>query len=821
MKQISKTFAAWCLFLFVGISTASGQNALYHFAGNLQHFQKGDSAITFQLSNGAVKIAHLKGVGFRIRYSFGGKFAPLFSYATVDQLPPRTSIKTSKNGGALTLQAGNEILHIQKKPFRITYENASGQPFMKDHFGAGHLGNKICHITKRYKGTAYYGIGERADGINRAGNRYVLWNTDRPGYNSGQEPLYQSYPFYIGLRNGKAYGVFYDNSWKSTFDFGAELKTSIGYYAQGGELRFYVFYGPSIKNVLKKYTNLTGRASLPPKWALGYQQSRYTYYPAQELYRLENEFRTRHIPLDVLYLDIGYMRGYRVFTWNKNLFPHPKRMISKLKKDGIKLATIIDPGIKKDSTYDIYNEGLKKSAYVKYPDGSTYIGAVWPGKTAFPDFSNPVTRKWWGKLVDNWHQEGVAGMWIDMNEPSNFSDKTLPHIVVYDKDGQKAGGYEMHNEYALLEAKATYNGLIKKWPDQRPFILTRAGFSGIQRYAAMWTGDNTARWADVGKMLPMVMSTGLAGEPFDGFDIGGFIGSPSGQLYLRFLQIGVLMPFCRTHSTKGSRMQEPWDYGPMYTYINKKFIRFRYKILPVLYTAFYESTQTGAPIIRPLVFKYQDDPKTYNISDQFMVGAHLMAAPVIHKDQNTRKLYLPKGTWYEFFNDQKYQGGKSITVPAPVRSVGAFDPNKIKTYKHPYGGLPLFVQAGSVIPMQEVQQYVGQKKITNMNLRAYNGGSQTSKLYEDDGKTQDYRSGKYRLTTFQTHSSPEYLDVDVTMKGSYDGAVKTFTWKIYGLTQKPRSVKSKGGKLKFQYDIKNHIVTFKTDAKPMQVKIRK
>ncbi len=818
MKPINRIFFVPFLLLAVSISTIHAQeNSLYQFAGNLQQYQKHNSTVTFQLSNGAVKIAHLKDVGFRIRYSFSGDFSPIFSYATVNKLPPKSDITISQDGKALVLKSGNETLHIQKKPFRITYENAKGQPFMKDHFGAGHLGAKICHITKRYKGTAYYGLGERADGINRAGKRYVLWNTDHYGYNSGTDPLYQSYPFYIGLRNGKAYGVFYDNSWKTMFDFGGQLKTSIGYYATGGELRFYVFYGPSVKKVLKKYTVLTGRAQLPPKWALGYQQSRYSYYPAQELYRLENQFRTRHIPLDVLYLDIAYMHGYRVFTWNKTLFPHPKEMLDSLKKDGIKVITIIDPGIKKDSTYDVYTEGLKKNAYVKYPDGSTYIGEVWPGKVGFPDYSNPVTRKWWGGLIADWHQEGIAGIWIDMNEPSNFGGKTIPYITVFDKDGRKASAYEMHNLYALLMAKATYNGLQNKWPNRRPFILTRAGFSGIQRYSGMWTGDNTARWEDVGKMLPMVLSTGMVGEPFDGFDIGGFIGSPSGQLYMRFLQIGALMPFCRTHSAKGTRMQEPWDYGHMYTYINKKFIQLRYKLLPVLYTAFYQSTQTGAPIIRPLVFEYQHDPKTYDINYQFMLGDHLMAAPVIHEDKNSRSLYLPGGTWYGFFNHKKYQGGQSITVSAPVQ-IKEIAPGD---YKHPYAGLPLFVQAGAVIPMQEVQQYIGQKKITNMNLRVYNGGSQTSKLYEDDGKTQDYHDGAYRLTKFQTHSSSNHLNVNVTMKGSYDGAVKTFTWKVFGLSQKPQSVKSGGKGVKFQYDGGNHVVTFKTDAKAMEVKIQK
>ncbi len=314
-----------CLFFIAGISVGRAQNGLYHFAGNLQKIQKANNTVTFQLTNGAVKIVHLKNVGFRIRYTFSGHFKTISSYATVDQMPSKTKITVSKKDSSLALQAGNEVLQIQKKPFRITYENSSGHPFMKDHFGAGHQGKKVCHIVKRNEGTAYYGLGERTGGINRAGKRFVLWNTDRPGYETTDAPLYQSYPFYIGLRNDKAYGVFYDNSFKSMFDFGGQLKTSIGYYATGGELRFYVFYGPSIKKVLKKYTNLTGRTPLPPKWSLGYQQSRWSYFPEAELYRLENQFRTRHIPLDVLTLDIGYMRGYRVFTGISISFLTPKR----------------------------------------------------------------------------------------------------------------------------------------------------------------------------------------------------------------------------------------------------------------------------------------------------------------------------------------------------------------------------------------------------------------------------------------------------------------------------------------------------------------
>ena len=805
------------LFLLTSWINVFAQAGAYKFAGNLKSYKKVDNVFEARLTNGRVRIAYLKGVGFRIRYSFSEGFGKMFSYATVNPLPPKEKIFIKKNVSALLLKAGNEILRIQKAPFRITYEGDKGYQFMKDSFGAGHQGDKICHMVKRDQNEVYYGLGERPYGINRAGATFTLWNTDHGGYNPGTEPLYQSYPFYIGLANGKAYGVFYNNSYKTTFDFGGQLKTHIGYYAEGGELCYYVIYGPGIKEVLKKYTRLTGRAPLPPKWALGYQQSRYSYYPAKELYMLARQFREQEIPCDVLYLDIDYMNGYRDFTWNKNFFPHPTEMLDSLKKEGFKVVTIIDPGIKKDSTYSVYNSGLAKNLYVTYPDGSNYTGVVWPGKVAFPDFSKPETETWWGNLVYDWEQKGVSGVWLDMNEPSVFGGKTMPDITLFNNEGHQTSHLQMHNIYGLLEAKATYDGLLKHKPNKRPFILTRAGFSGTQRYAAMWTGDNVARWQDVGLTMPMIMGTGLAGEPFDGFDIGGFNGSPSGQLYMRFLQIGVLMPFCRTHSSKGTIEQEPWDYGHMYTYINKKLIWFRYKILPDLYTAFYEHTQTGSPIIRPLVWQYQDDPKTYNINDQFMLGDHLMAAPVIHKGENSRRLYLPEGKWYGFFSDSTYTGGKEITVPAPIRAVDTYN----KVYSHPLAGLPLFVQAGSVIPMQEVQQYVGEKRITNMTLRVYDGGSQKSELYEDDGKTQDYRKGQYRLTTFTTNSNRSHLDIHIERKGSYTGAVSTFNVNVYGLKHAPQSITVDGKRVHTQYDATTGVDEFKISADANRVGIRK
>lgn len=817
MKTIRFLFFSLLFVSILQIKAKAQQNSLYHFAGNLKSYSVRHDIFTAKLENGAVRIEHLKGVGYRVRYSFTGKFQPLFSYATVDHMPADQTIRVSNKGAYLELRSGDDIISIQKKPFRLSFSTQDGFNYLKETYGAGHRGQKIAHIVQLKKGTTYYGLGEKASSMVRNNKVFHLWNSDTPAYRMNEDPIYESYPFYIGLLKGKAFGVFYDNSFRTKFDFGGQLKTGVGYYTNGGELRFYVFYGPEIKDVLRKYTEITGRSPLPPKWAMGYQQSRWSYYPDKELYRLADEFRSRGIPCDALYLDIDYMNGYRDFTWNKNYFPEPKRMLKQLKDRGFKVVTIIDPGIKLDSTYSVFDDGLKNDVYVKYPGGSNYIGTVWPGKVNFPDFSNPVTRKWWGKWIGKDLKEGISGIWNDMNEPSVFDGKTMPNFVEFDKDGYKASADEMHNLYGLLMARASYEGYRKAEPNKRPLIITRAAFSGIQRYSSMWTGDNSATWDHVYLTMPMIMSTGLAGEPFAGFDIGGFIGSPSGEMYMRFLQIGVLMPFCRTHTVADSRAQEPWDYGQMYTYINRKFIRFRYKILPVLYTSFYESTLNGSPIIRPLVWQYQNDPKVYHIDDQFMLGDHLMAAPVYKQGMNSRTLYLPKGKWYGFFNNKEYDGGRDITVNAPIDAVNVYN----KVFTHPYAGLPLFAQAGSVIPMQPVQQYVGQKKITNMTLRIYDGASRKSYLYEDDGKSQDYHKGVFRYTTFQTESNDKELSLNVKMKGHYDGAVTTFSAKVYGLAVVPKKVSADGKVIASNYDNKTHILTFRLEAKPQRVDIEK
>lgn len=814
---LSKKIFFFVLLCFIWIRSGYGQDT-FTFIGDFRTVTPNPESVTVQAENGMVNISFVDEIGFQVRYSFHNNFQPVKSYATVDSSLQYEKLEFSEQKDRLLIRKDRITITVQKNPVRLSFSTDADSAFMQETIGAGYNQSKKIHIIQKPAHAIYYGLGEKASRLNRTGRTFTLWNSDTPGYTLGQDPLYKSFPFYIQLYKSEAYGIYYDNSYKSEFDFGGKLKEQVGYSTEGGELRFYVMYGPQIGEVLKKYTHLTGRSPLPPKWALGYQQSRWSYFPENEFYRIAEGFRSRNIPLDVLYFDIHYMDGYRVFTWDNDRFPDPPRLISDLKKQGIKTVPIVDPGVKKDPGYFVYDEGLNQNLFVTMPDGSPYVGEVWPGRTVFPDFSKPAARRWWGSHHKKLLSDGVAGIWTDMNEPAVFGGKTMPDIAEFNNNGRKTSALEMHNLYGLLMAQTTYESLKELHPDERPFVITRAAFSGVQRYSSVWTGDNSAKWDDVYLTMPMVMGLGLAGVPFAGFDIGGFNGSPDGEMYTRFLQIGIFMPFSRTHTAAGTENQEPWSYGPRYTAINKALIELRYRLLPQLYTAFYQHTQSGVPIIRPLFLNNQDDSNTHNIDDQFLLGDHLLVAPVIERGANSRELYLPKGKWYRVFTDEQFEGEQKIRTKAPLQPVYAEEKN---TGARPLMGIPMFARAGAVLPMQQVQQYVGEKEIKKMELHIYAGGNETSRLYEDAGNGFIYKEGIYRLTTFKTHDSPGELSLDISRKGSYSGGVSKFEFEIHGISSEPVALTVNGKSVEFTYNEKEKKVRFTTASEISKVNIKK
>src|SRR5882672_1981403 len=559
----------------------------------------------------------------------------------------------------------------------------------------------------------FFGLGEKAARLDKRRGSFVNWNSDTPGYTEGKDPIYQTIPFYIGLQSSLAYGIFFDNSYRSYFDFGRSSQQRAWFGAEGGEMNYYFFYGPSIKKILSRYSDLTGHMSLPPMWALGNQQSRWSYYPDTMVEQVVREYRARDLPLDVIHLDIDYMQGYRVFTFDTARFPNPKLFADKLARQGVKVVAIVDPGVKyqlpaknappvksrqpeleaQNQRFHVFDEGMEKNYFQRRKNGDLFIPKVWPGDSVFVDYTLPEARRWWGDLHRAYLDNGVAGIWNDMNEPSDFVDQTGKNqmdVVSYD-EGEQSTHAKNRNVFALQEARATYEGLERLRPERRPYVITRAAYAGIQRYSTMWTGDTNSTWDALALNVPMFTTLGLSGEPFVGSDVGGFIGRGNGELLVRGYQISFLAPFCRNHKTIDGYDQEPWRFGKYYEDIIRKYLKLRYRLLPFLYNALEGAHETGTPLFRPLLLNHQNDANTYNLDDEFMIGDDVLVAPVVKPDVTRRLVYLPNGTWYDYWTNKKYDGGTMISVDAPLETV------------------PMFVRAGAIIPTGPELNYVGEK----------------------------------------------------------------------------------------------------------------
>ncbi len=794
---------------------AQAQDGRFTYLGSYRGMGRVTGGVVARAENGAVRIEQIAGVGFRIRYSFGGAFDTTSSWATIPDSIVLVDPQVRETPDAVVVRGAALIVTVRKRPLRLAVADTAGNELLSESLGAGHQGARVAEIVARPADAHYFGLGEEPFPLDRSGSILTMWNTDA-GYHAGQPtPIYSSIPFYVAVHGGRAYGVFFDDSYKSEFDFGARLRSNVGFTADGGELRLYVFPGPSVATVLAEYTRLTGRTPLPPEWALGFQQSRWGYFPDSELYRITSEFRSRGIPCDVLYLDIDYMDGYRLFTWSPQRFPDPRRMLADLRRQGMKVTTIVDVGVKVDSGYDVYRQLLASGNYVTWPDGSPYVGDVWPGRTIFPDFTLQRTRTWWGEMNNRLWDAGIAGIWNDMNEPANFFGGTLPDVTMFGKGEHEGSHLEYHNLYALLEARSTYEGWRRLQPDHRPFIVTRAGFSGLQRYSSIWTGDNSADWEHLRLAIGMTLGLGISGVPFAGADIGGFAGAPDAELFSRFLEAATFFPFYRTHNEFSAPAREPWAFGPVHTAANREMIRLRYRLLPYLYTAFFQQTHSGSPIAQPLVLQYQTDTAVYGINDEFMFGDHLLVAPVTRQGQDARPVYLPAGRWYRYPFDSIYDGGRTVTVSAPrVDPWARDDSNFVKS-------VPLFVAAGAVIPMQAVEQYVGERHMDTLELHVWDGGPATSELYEDAGDGFEYQQGAYRLTQFATTADGATLQIALTQSGRYDGAASRFRVVVHGLSAKPGSVTVDGAREEPSYDATRKLATFDVPAASKEIRIER
>ena len=637
----------------------------------------------------------------------------------------------NSNPNELILETELLTIKINKSPLSLSYLTKEGQVLNQDdELGVRWIGNQVTNYKKLVEDEKFIGLGEKTGPLNRRGQAYENWNNDDYAYEVDDDPIYASIPFYIGVHGNLTYGIFLNNTFKTVFNFGASNDRFSSFGAEDGELDYYFFGGGSVKEIIQDYSWLTGRMPLPPIWSLGFQQSRWSYFPDKEVLTLARTFREKEIPADVIYLDIHYMDQYKIFTWDEKRFPDPQETISKLNEMGFHIAVIVDPGIKTEEGYQVYEDGVKKKVFATYPDGSNYAARVWPGRCFFPDFTLDQSRKWWGSRFDALTDVGVEGFWNDMNEPASWGNRT-PDLVEFGMEGNKGTHLEAHNVYGMQMSRATLEGVNELRKNQRSFILTRAAFAGSQRYSAVWTGDNVASDEHMLLSARMVASMGLSGVAFAGPDVGGFVGERTPELFARWLSMGAFTPFFRNHSSHNTRDHEPWAYGEYIEGMSRKYLNARYQLLPYIYSSFFESSSTGIPIARSLALDYTFNDKIYDhtFQNQYLFGPNLLIAPV-ESQQKFAKVYLPEGQWTHYWTEKVFDGNREILIDAPLEQ------------------LPVFVSEGAILPMQSVVQHANEKPLDKLIIHVYEGSQKTTfEYYEDDGNTFDYKKGTFYKRT--------------------------------------------------------------------------
>jgi alpha-glucosidase len=711
----------------------------------------------------------------RVKISRGGTFdeSPTFA-VSVEPLANAVEFATEPSEGVVRLRTSAMVVSVWLDPFRIDVHRTDGAPVVET--ADDRAGNYWTYATLNDAFTirrrcrpedAVYGLGEKSGHQNRRGRDFTLWNTDildpertkeftagRPPDDLRSErtsvefdPYYISIPFFYhqSFPDGSMIGSFIDNGYRGHYDFTARDEYRIHF--AGGQYTEYIFAGPQMPDILAGYTHLTGRMAIPPMWSLGYHQCRWAKYTQTSIEELAQRHRDHQIPCDTLWLDIDYMDGYRVFTWNAEAFPDVPGMLARLGELGFGVISIIDPGVKYDPGYWVFDQGLERNVFCKTEGGDVYIGQVWPGNTAFPDFVTEEARAWWGELNAAHVKSGLVGIWNDMNEPATGA---IPPDTMRFGGGQHSHA-RYHNQYALLMAMGTTAGLLDAMPDKRTFVLSRAGFAGIQRYAANWMGDNMANWDHLWLGVPMATGLGISGQAFVGADIGGFEGDTTAELFLRWMQYGTLTPFCRNHSARGWVDQYAWSWGELVEDSVREAIQLRYRLLPYIYTSFVIASETGAPVQRPLIFDNQRDHVARDIDDEYLLGPDLLVAPVLKPGLTARPVYLPSGTWYDWLTDEVVVGPRFITTDVTMDRI------------------PLYARGGAVIPMwTEAPASTAGYQPAAIELHLFvpsAEGSYRSALQEDDGTTFAANSGARVRTTFDVTR----VGRQVTVRAEVDG----------------------------------------------------
>jgi alpha-glucosidase len=649
---------------------------------------------------------------FRFRATSKAAFSVTPSWAVIPSDRPAMESQIHRTRYCLRLISAAGALQVNLRNGELQLFGGDESPCLRSEpRQSGFCGSQPRCAFRLFTDELFLGMGESSGPFNRAGLVQEFWNTDALGHGGihpGLRNLYTAIPFAIMMRGGRATGLFWDNPARQRWDLGQADRGLWQLQAASGELDLYLFTGPGVADVMRCYARLTGSMPMPPRWALGYHQCRYSYESRADVEQVAREIRRRRIPCDALYLDIHHMNGFRVFTFGKS-FPRPADMIARLRRRGFQTVAIVDPGVKVDPGFGVYRRGQRLGAYVRMREGRrNYVGRVWPGRS---------------------ERVGVAGFWNDMNEPANFIPpaKTLPATCRHQSESGPVTHAEAHNVYGMQMARASREGALRTRPRQRPFVITRAAYAGTQRHAMIWTGDNASSWEQLADSVQMLLNLGLSGFPFCGGDAGGFLENCTPELYARWMQMAAFTPFFRNHTMVGTLAHEPWSFGPEIEAIVRGAIELRYQLLPYWYGLFAEAHRSGAPIMRPLVWHYQDDPVATACGDQFLLGPSLLVAPVLRQGAVARSVYLPGGVWFDFWSGRRHRGGRHLVADAPLHR------------------LPIFVRGGAVVPKCSLRQHTGGFPDRTIALHLWPGKRSELAWYEDDGCSLQHAQGAYHL----------------------------------------------------------------------------
>ena len=705
-------------------------------AGELRPLPDG---VEFRTGDLIERITALRDDVVRVRVSPRGALPEDASWAVLPAARTAHAVVTPTATGFSTKDV---VVRVDPADGRVTIEDSAGRTILADAPDR-HLSysGKAFEVRKTLAADEHIlGLGDKAGPLDRRSQAFAMWNTDAFGWRESTDPLYKSIPYFMGLDDkGRAFGLLLDDTFRTSFDFGRADPTVLTFGAVDGPLDYYVLAGPTPKDVTTAYAWLTGPSPMPPLWALGFQQSRYSYMTAAEAKGVADRLRAERIPADGLYLDIDYQDRNRPFTVNSRTFPDLPGLARDLKAEGFHLVVITDlhiadaPG----QGYAPYDSGAAGDHFVKMADGKIYVGVVWPGPSVFPDFTRATTRAWWGGLYRQFHDAGVSGFWNDMNEPAVFDGPghSMPPNVVHRIDepdfaARTATHAEIHNIYGMENSRATYEGLLAMDSDERPFVLTRASYAGGQRYAWTWTGDNDATWNHLKLSVTQLQNLGMSGFAWSGADVGGFAGSPSPELLTKWVEVAAFTPMFRDHAAKGTAPHEPWVDGPEQTAIRRRFIEARYRLMPYLYELADETARTGLPVMRPVVLEFPADAGLMrDLSAEFMVGPGLLVAPPADFDRRDAwDAMLPGAGWYDYWTG----------LPVPAASAAGTLVHETPTPDQ----LPVFVRPGAILPRQPLVESTAQTPNGPLELEIYPGPDCHGALYWDDGHSRRRERGE-------------------------------------------------------------------------------